>query len=123
MTAAKIEQIPRLADDAGRVAIIAGNGLLPISVAEALEAAEKKPFLVPLRGEADPVLYKYEHQEISIVEFAKLVRSMKAAGVDRVVLAGGVTSFAFIYTPRRCASRIFSCAAPCPGSPRASTES
>ncbi len=92
MTAAKIEQIPRLADDAGRVAIIAGNGLLPISVAEALEAAEKKPFLVPLRGEADPVLYKYEHQEISIVEFAKLVRSMKAAGVDRVVLAGGVTS-------------------------------
>lgn len=92
MTAAKIEKIQRLADHAGRVAIIAGNGLLPINVAEALTTAGNPPFLVPLRGEADPILYKYEHQEISIVEFAKLVRSMKAAGVDRVVLAGGVTS-------------------------------
>lgn len=92
MTAAKIEEIPRFANDAGRVAIIAGNGLLPINVANALAAAGKSPFLVPLRGEADPILYEYEHQEISIVEFAKLVRSMKAAGVDRVVLAGGVTS-------------------------------
>lgn len=92
MTATKIEKQSCLADNAGRVAIIAGNGLLPINVAEALETAGKAPFLVPLRGEADPVLYKYEHQEISIVEFAKLVRSMKAAGVERVVLAGGVTS-------------------------------
>ena len=92
MTATKIEGQLRLADNAGRVAIIAGNGLLPINVAEALEAAGNAPFLVPLRGEADPLLYKYEHQEIAIVEFAKLVRSMKAAGVERVVLAGGVTS-------------------------------
>lgn len=92
MTAAKIENKARLADEAGRVAIIAGNGQLPINVAAALEAMGKAPFLVPLRGEAAPELYRYEHQEISVVEFAKLVRSMKAAGVDRVVLAGGVTS-------------------------------
>ncbi|WP_273792931.1 LpxI family protein [Brucella anthropi] len=92
MTATKIEEQMRLANDAGRIAIIAGNGLLPINVAAALEAAGKNPFLVPLRGEADPALYKFEHQEISIVEFAKLVRSMKAAGVERIVLAGGVTS-------------------------------
>ncbi|EFM59406.1 phosphatidate cytidyltransferase [Brucella sp. BO2] len=59
-------------------------------MAETLQNAGQAPFLVPLRGEADPVLYDYEHQEISVVEFAKLVRSMKAAGVSRVVLAGGV---------------------------------
>ncbi|CUW44627.1 hypothetical protein B3286c1_1961 [Brucella vulpis] len=93
MTATKIEPIGTRspAQDAGRVAVVGGNGLLPIKVAETLQnAAGQVPFLVPLRGEADPVLYDYEHQEISVVEFAKLVRSMKAAGVSRVVLAGGV---------------------------------
>ncbi|EFM63106.1 phosphatidate cytidyltransferase [Brucella sp. NF 2653] len=92
MTATKIEPIGTRspARDAGRVAVVGGNGLLPIKVAETLQNAGQAPFLVPLRGEADPVLYNYEHQEISVVEFAKLVRSMKAAGVSRVVLAGGV---------------------------------
>ncbi|SBW13969.1 hypothetical protein BR10RB9215_C10788 [Brucella sp. 10RB9215] len=92
MTATKIESIGTRspAQDAGRVAVVGGNGLLPIKVAETLQNAGQAPFLVPLRGEADPVLYNYEHQEISVVEFAKLVRSMKAAGVSRVVLAGGV---------------------------------
>lgn len=90
MTATRADTTTRPAKNGGRVAIIAGNGLLPIKVAEALHAAGNSPFLVPLRGEADPVLYEYEHQEISVVEFATLVRSMKAAGVSRVVLAGGV---------------------------------
>ncbi|QGA55691.1 LpxI family protein [Brucella sp. 2280] len=92
MTATKIEPIGTRspAQDVGRVAVVGGNGLLPIKVAETLQNAGQAPFLVPLRGEADPVLYNYEHQEISVVEFAKLVRSMKAAGVSRVVLAGGV---------------------------------
>ncbi len=92
MTATKAEDNDRPSMRDGRVAIIAGNGLLPIKVAEALKAAGQAPFLVPLRDEADRMLYDYEHQEISIVEFAKLVRSMKAAGVSRVVLAGGVRS-------------------------------
>ncbi|WP_421390927.1 LpxI family protein [Brucella abortus] len=92
MTATKIEPVGTRspARDAGGVAVVGGNGLLPIKVAETLQNAGQAPFLVPLRGEADPVLYNYEHQEISVVEFAKLVRSMKTAGVSRVVLAGGV---------------------------------
>lgn len=92
MTATKIEPVGTRspARDAGRVAVVGGNGLLPIKGAETLQNAGQAPFLVPLRGEADPVLYNYEHQEISVVEFAKLVRSMKTAGVSRVVLAGGV---------------------------------
>ncbi len=90
MIATKTKPISNSVSAAGRVAIVGGNGLLPIKVAEALQKAGRAPFLVPLRGEADPVLYEYEHQEISVVEFAKLVRSMNAAGVSRVVLAGGV---------------------------------
>ena len=76
----------------GRVAIIAGNGKLPLAVANALKKNNEAPFLIPLRGEADPALYEFEHCEISIVEFAKLVRAMKSANVKNVVLAGGVKS-------------------------------
>jgi len=90
MTATKAESLARPPLEGGRVGIIAGNGLLPIAVAEALQSAGTPPFIVPLREEADRVLYSYEHQEISMVEFAKLIRSMKAAGVSQVVLAGGV---------------------------------
>ncbi|WP_375642173.1 MULTISPECIES: LpxI family protein [unclassified Bartonella] len=74
----------------GRTAIIAGNGVLPITVAQTLEKNGENPFLVLLRGEADSVLYRYEHCELSIVELARLVKILKEAGVYNVVLAGGV---------------------------------
>ncbi|MFC4625283.1 LpxI family protein [Daeguia caeni] len=73
-----------------RIAIIAGNGLLPISVAAALKADGNPPFLLPLRGEAAAELYGYEHQEISTVDFGVLIKVLRQAGVRRVVLAGGV---------------------------------
>ncbi|MFD1197082.1 LpxI family protein [Brucella gallinifaecis] len=73
-----------------RTAIIAGNGLLPIKVAETLKADGNPPFVLPLRGEADPSLYEYEHQEISAIDFGQLIRAMRSAGVGKVVLAGGL---------------------------------
>lgn len=73
-----------------RTAIIAGNGLLPIKVAEALKADGNPPFVLPLRGEADASLYNYDHQEISAVDFGMLMRAMRSAGVSQVVLAGGL---------------------------------
>jgi len=75
----------------GRTAIIAGNGQLPLAVAQALAARGQEPFLVPLRGEALPELYAYPHQEISIIEFAKLIRALKRHNIKNIVLAGGVT--------------------------------
>lgn len=76
----------------GRTAIIAGNGVLPIEVAKSLAASGPSPFLVLIRDEADPALSVYEHQEVSVVEFAKLMRSLKVAGVTQIILAGGVRS-------------------------------
>ena len=73
-----------------RTAIIAGNGLLPIKVAEALKADGNPPFVLPLRGEADASLYEYEHQEIAAIDFGMLIRAMRSAGVSQVVLAGGL---------------------------------
>ncbi|AQX19571.1 LpxI family protein [Bartonella sp. WD16.2] len=74
----------------GRVAIIAGNGILPVTVARALEESGQKPFLVLLRGEADATLYNYEHCELSIGELARLFKALKKAAICNVILAGGV---------------------------------
>jgi len=75
----------------GRTAIIAGNGQLPIAVAQTLTERGESPFLIPLRGEAAAELYAYPHQEISLVEFAKLVHALKHHKIENIVLAGGVT--------------------------------
>jgi len=74
----------------GRTAVIAGNGVLPLAVAKVLRDQGRDPFLVVLRGEADQQLYQFDHCEISIVEFARLIRVLKTAEVKNVVLAGGV---------------------------------
>ncbi|GAA4661209.1 LpxI family protein [Bartonella pachyuromydis] len=74
----------------GRTAIIAGNGILPVTVAEALEKHGQNPFLVLLHNEADSVLQRYEHCTLSIVELARLVKILKAAKICNIVLAGGV---------------------------------
>ncbi|GAA5108823.1 LpxI family protein [Bartonella jaculi] len=74
----------------GRTAIIAGSGVLPITVAQALEKHGQNPFLVLLRDEADAVLYRYEHCELSIVELAQLIKTLKEAAICNIVLAGGV---------------------------------
>ncbi|EJF80616.1 hypothetical protein MCO_00130 [Bartonella sp. DB5-6] len=80
----------------GRTAIIAGNGVLPITVAQELEKNGQNPFLVLLRDEADAVLYRYEHCELSIVELAQLVKVLKTAGIYNIVLAGGIKKRPFL---------------------------
>ncbi|WP_455475546.1 LpxI family protein [Bartonella sp. B17] len=80
----------------GRTAIIAGSGVLPITVAQELEKHGQNPFLVLLRGEADAVLYRYEHCELSIVELARLFKILKAAAICNIVLAGGVKKRPFL---------------------------
>ncbi|CBI76552.1 phosphatidate cytidyltransferase [Bartonella clarridgeiae 73] len=74
----------------GRTAIIAGNGVLPIVVAQELEKRGQNPFIVLLRGEADVALYSYQHCELSIVELARLFKVLKATEIHNVILAGGV---------------------------------
>ncbi|MBH9975291.1 MULTISPECIES: LpxI family protein [Bartonella] len=76
----------------GRTAIIAGNGVLPLAVAKAIQERGEKPFLVPLKGEADSSLYNFDHCEISVVQLAKLIKALKKADVKNVILAGGVKS-------------------------------
>lgn len=73
-----------------RTAIIAGNGLLPQVVAEALEKKGNPPFIICLKGEADESLTRYEHDIVSVVEFTRLIKTLRQAGVKNVILAGGL---------------------------------
>lgn len=85
------DAVPALTGNArARTAIIAGNGLLPLNVAQALEKSGNSPFIVCLKGEADPALERYDHEIVSVLEFTRLIRALKSSGAENVILAGGV---------------------------------
>lgn len=78
---------------ADRVAVIAGSGRLPESVAAGLVALGHKPFLVLVTGEADsgPELRRFDHNSIRLEEIGSLVSLLKRNGTTHVVLAGGIS--------------------------------
>ena len=75
---------------AGRLAIIAGGGLLPSYVAEAARAAGENPVIVALKDEADRRWEGYDHAVIGIGDFAALERLLNRYGIGRVVMSGSV---------------------------------
>ena len=76
----------------GRLAIIAGNGLLPAYVAEAARAAGDEPFIISLKGELDRSWQGYDHAIIGIADFAALENIFSKHDIRRVVMSGGVRS-------------------------------
>lgn len=75
---------------AGRVAIVAGSGRIPVYVAEKLAASGRDPFVVAIEGEADEELLRYEHDFINTAEIGRLVAILKRVGPSEVVMVGGV---------------------------------
>jgi len=74
----------------GRLAIIAGSGLLPSYVATAARQAGEDPFVIALKDEADRSWDGFDHAVIGVGDFAALSRIFASNGVDRVVMSGGV---------------------------------
>jgi DUF1009 family protein len=74
-----------------RVAVVAGGGLLPVAVAEALSAKGMKPFVVFVSGEAAGALRNYDHAELAIENFAGLAPLLKRAGATHAVFAGEIS--------------------------------
>ncbi|MBB4215496.1 hypothetical protein CO653_07165 [Rhizobium anhuiense] len=75
---------------AGRLAIIAGGGLLPSYVAEAARAAGENPVIVALKDESDWRWEGYDHAVIGIGDFAALDGLLNRYGIGRVVMSGSV---------------------------------
>ncbi|MEP1208365.1 MAG: UDP-2,3-diacylglucosamine diphosphatase LpxI [Rhizobiaceae bacterium] len=85
------------------LAIIAGNGRLPLQIAERLVArsgqsgqsgqSPRSPmpvFIVGIRGEADPEIEKYPHEWCDWEQIGRIFKVIKQRGISNIVLAGGV---------------------------------
>lgn len=73
-----------------RLAIIAGYGRLPIDVALAAREQGIDPYILALQGEADQDWSDFDHIDLPIANFSKVVKTLRLQNVDRIVLAGGV---------------------------------
>ncbi|AYD01393.1 UDP-2,3-diacylglucosamine diphosphatase LpxI [Neorhizobium sp. NCHU2750] len=74
----------------GRLAIIAGRGLLPLRIAEAARAGGEDPFIIALKDEASHPFDGFETISLGVGNLADIEKSFKQKGVGRVVMSGGV---------------------------------
>lgn len=74
-----------------RLALIAGGGALPVSVAARCEAEGRPVFVVRLAGFADPHLARYPGLEAGMAEFGKILSALKKAECVGVCFAGTVS--------------------------------
>jgi UDP-2,3-diacylglucosamine hydrolase len=74
----------------GRLAIIAGGGLLPLYVARAANAAGENPFIIALKGESSADWSGFQSATLSIGDFSRMAALFKDNGIGRVVLTGSV---------------------------------
>jgi hypothetical protein len=75
----------------GRLAIIAGNGKLPLYVAEAARERGEQPFIFALKGESSADWAGFDHDEIGIGEIARFKKRAAELGIGRIVMSGGVS--------------------------------
>jgi DUF1009 family protein len=74
-----------------RVAVVAGEGALPLEVALALRAAGHEPFLVALAGEGDEERFAgFARASLALEESAGLFPLLRRERVTHVIFAGGV---------------------------------
>jgi len=74
----------------GRLAIVAGSGLLPLYVAAAAREMGENPFIVRLRDDSRYDWSGFDNAVISVGDVAGLGRLLRENQVDRVVLSGAV---------------------------------
>jgi UDP-2,3-diacylglucosamine hydrolase len=77
-------------NSAKRFGIIAGNGLLPVTVAQRLAARGESPFIIGIEGEAGDGLRLHDFALLPLEKIAYSVPLFKKHGVTHVVFAGGV---------------------------------
>lgn len=77
---------------AAPVALIAGNGRLPVELATALTEQPGGVRVFALEGEAGTELAPFDPVAVSFTTLGRLFGAMKAEGCERVIMAGGVVN-------------------------------
>ncbi|MBI5129821.1 MAG: UDP-2,3-diacylglucosamine diphosphatase LpxI [Rhodopseudomonas palustris] len=73
------------------VGVIAGGGVLPFAVADSMQARQIEPLLIGLRGFCDPnEIARFQHHWISIGQYGRLKRLLRAAHCRDVMFIGSV---------------------------------
>ncbi len=72
------------------VAIIAGNGTLPVELANELESSGKKIYILGISGEAEPIIEKFDHDYVHFGQISRMFKLLRSRNVRDVTLAGGV---------------------------------
>lgn len=80
----------KLNGEAGGLAIIAGNGGLPLEIAGAIQKRGERVVVFGITGEADPAIEAFDHEWCEWERAGQLFKSIKARGLSDLVLAGGV---------------------------------
>lgn len=77
-----------MSDRPKRFGIVAGNGVLPVTLARTLSTDE--PFIVCIEGEAQPSLAEFDSVTLPLEKIAYALTVLKSNRVTHVVFAGGV---------------------------------
>ncbi|NKB52068.1 MAG: DUF1009 domain-containing protein [Rhizobiaceae bacterium] len=72
------------------LAIIAGNGRLPLLIAEKLKARSQPVFIIGILGEADAAIEKFPHEWCGWEQMGHIFKTIKNHDISNIVLAGGV---------------------------------
>lgn len=73
------------------IAIIAGNGVLPIFIRDELISLGHEPVLIGVDNEIAPKLAKHADAILTFGQVGKMFEVLKSKNVDRVIFAGGIT--------------------------------
>lgn len=73
-----------------RIALIAGNGRLPVEIMDELDQLRRHPLLVGIRGEVDPSLGERADAVFGYGQLGSLFGLLEAESIRHVVFAGGI---------------------------------
>ena len=82
---------PSRLEGKGRLAIVAGNGNLPLHLAEAARSAGLDPVIIALSNEADQAFDGFEVVRLGVGDVAGIEGFIREKGVDRVAMSGAVS--------------------------------
>jgi len=75
-----------------RIAIIAGEGQLPILIGKNLINKQLDVLFIGIKNFADPSLYcKYNFSEISITSFSKILKKLQKEKINEIIMVGKIS--------------------------------
>lgn len=81
---------PLTGDARETIGILAGNGRLPIDLAERIAADGRRPFVIGIRSEADDAIEAFDHRWLDWGRFGLVFDVLRAVDARRLLFVGGI---------------------------------